>query len=437
MRIAIISLQDRGLESGSAGQAGREKDLATQERLALQACEERQSLALMTAMRDGGRLAPILVCLRDSSLHRMAEKLDLPLLAISGPANLFALFKLWRWQRRQPGLLIQTIGRQAIRLGQRIKAMRRQGSAILAHAFFLAAPDLADQANRKAVLAADKIFYGTEHIRSRLLADSGQDAGQDSGLDQGLAPSEGQLTGDGKPEGADPESTACAQQDSLASRLELLAPGADGLSASLKGQGWRPGRHFVFCMANSLVPRSGALAVVRAMAAIWQFEDLPAWEVRMFGLGPRYHEILEEAVRLGVQSRLCLLGEQDSTEMIRHCHAWIAPGSSTRELPESLWLGLAAGLPMVVSNSDLHRERLMQGRQEPGKTVEQYRLFAANDPQELARAMRAVLQNAAGAASGKGSLAARRNKLASMASLERMAEQAIARYGEWLEEREL
>lgn len=456
MQTVIISLQDRDLDRSTGHDQGQASDsdlnARLHGRLALQACEERQSLALMVAMRDGGDLAPLLVCLRDSGLHQKAVRLGLPVLAIASPANLFSLFKLWRWQRGQPKLLIQTVGRQAIRLGLRLRAMRKPGSTILAHAFFLAAPDMADRANRKAVLAADKIFCGSGHIRTKLLA------GQDPAQDPDLAPDDGGQNdrqkvrqiqrhapkandgNAGKTGEADKKTGPGIQSPDIASRLEILAPGADlsGLASRPKTEQWQAGKHFVFGMANSLVPRSGALVVVRAMAAIWQFDDLPAWEVRMFGLGPRYHEILDEAIRLGVQSRLCLLAEQTQVEMTCHCHAWLAPGSSTRELPESLWLGPAAGLPLIASKSELHQERVPRQKPHGPKTPDQpndaCRLFAAGDPQDLARAMRVILQDA-----GRGKLVSSRYlaRLAGQAGPEMMAEQAIARYGQWLDETKL
>ena len=115
---------------------------------------------------------------------------------------------------------------------------------------------------------------------------------------------------------------------------------------------------FVFGLADALTPRSGAQVVMRAMAAIWQRDDLPPWEVRALGGGPRLAEILDEAENLGVASRLSMLNEQYLPEVLPRCHAWIAPGSSPEELPESLWGGVAAGLPLLCSQSPLHLERL-------------------------------------------------------------------------------
>ena len=101
-------------------------------------------------------------------------------------------------------------------------------------------------------------------------------------------------------------------------RLRLLSPCVDGESARLldvtpviAGAGER----FIFCMRESLLPRSGATRVTRAMAALWQRTDLPPWEVRLYGGGDRFTEVFEEARALGVTSRLSLLGEQDCDVM--------------------------------------------------------------------------------------------------------------------------
>ena len=102
-------------------------------------------------------------------------------------------------------------------------------------------------------------------------------------------------------------------------------------------------------------------------------------------------ELLEEAENLGVSSRLCLLNEQSLPEVLRHCHAWIAPGSSPEELPENLWAGVAAFLPTVCSASPLHRERLRLDNNDPADVA---LLVEENDPQALAKAMIDIMQDA-------------------------------------------
>ena len=137
---------------------------------------------------------------------------------------------------------------------------------------------------------------------------------------------------------------------------------------------------FVFCMGDALTPRSGVHVVIRAMAAIWQRRDLPRWEVRAAGGGPRFQEVLEEAESLGVQSRLCLLNEQPLHQLLHSCHAWIAPGSAPDELPETLGAGLAAHMPVICGQGDLHNQRLKAA---PAAAC----MFEENNPQSLAEAM--------------------------------------------------
>ena len=124
------------------------------------------------------------------------------------------------------------------------------------------------------------------------------------------------------------------------------------------------------------------------MAAIWQRRDLPAWEVRAAGGGPRFLEVLDEADSLGVQSRLCLLNEQSLPHLLRTCHAWIAPGSAPDELPETLGAGLAAQTPVICGQSALHEQRLAVA---PDAAC----MFEENNPQSLAECMINVMTDAA------------------------------------------
>ncbi|MFR8275879.1 MAG: hypothetical protein ACLU98_05915 [Desulfovibrio fairfieldensis] len=128
MRILLLSLQDENQDAAPDGST----------RARVRRLEEEQTLALVRAMRDGGRLAPLLVCLKGSRLHERARALNLPLLAVSGTGtgNPLTLLRLWNRQRRHKKLLIQTVGEEALALGRRVLRMRPSGSALLAHAFF-------------------------------------------------------------------------------------------------------------------------------------------------------------------------------------------------------------------------------------------------------------------------------------------------------------
>lgn len=383
MRIVLLALQQNrgGLDSNTQARRIR--------------LEEDQALALARHMRDGGDIAPMLVCCAGSRLQCQAAALKLPLLTVSGPSGgLLGLWRLWRWQRRHKLLLIQTIGEEALNLGHKLLRMRKEGSALLSHAFFLRVPDEA-RCRSRAMLAAQHILHGSGYVRSRLLAAWEKLSDGGAALEQILMP---------------------------------LAPGinSEGFTAAspfVEGSG----QHFVFCMADSLVPRSGMQTVLRAMAALWQRTDLPHWEVRMLGSGPRFQEALDGARDLGVSSRLCLLGEQDAPDILSYCHAWLVPGTAPDEAPETLWQGFAAGLPVICSDSHLHRERLaphISSNLSDGPVI----FVPQGDAQALAKGMIDLMKRA----ELRSELQVYSRTIVRQTDFQHMASQACALFESWL-----
>ncbi len=314
-------------------------------------------LALACAMCDGGQYTPLLVCRRHSPVGVAAKALGLPFLPLGGVTTFSGLLRLWLWQRRHAQLVVQTVGVEAMDLGRRIMRQRPAGTTLLIHAFPVV-PPMGSALQGKALSAAHKILCGSAHVRECIV-----EAWQCSHVQ--TRNEDGQL--------------------SLAGSKELELPPAIDVASYSPGLSWTEadaasGRHFIFCMGNALSPHSGANLAVRAMAAIRQREDLPPWEVRAYGSGPRFEEVLHEAQTLGVASRLCLLGDQPLPQALQAAHAWLAPGSSLEEVPESLWAGVAADLPVLCSDSPLHLQRLANASDAGG-------IFAADDPQSLAQAM--------------------------------------------------
>ncbi len=361
MRVLLIALQQSTDGPPSPEEQHRWTELGAPMRLAR--LEEDHVLALACAMRDGGSLAPMLLCLNNSRLHRRAAALNLPILTAGGPLG---LMRLWLWQRKHKHLIVQTFGENSMALGRRVLTMRPAASTLLSHTFLLRAPH-AEICFGKGMLAAHKVLCGSSYVRDRIAKASGITLGETPwrGPKNRALP----LTGD---------------------PLVLVAPGM-----SLEGFEPAPvwpetpadGQHFVFCMGDALTPRSGANIVIRAMAAIWQRRDLPQWEVRAAGGGPRFQEVLDEAEALGVHSRLCLLNEQSLPPLLCTSHAWIAPGSAPDELPETLGAGLAAHMPVICGQSALHEQRLAAA---PGAAC----VFEENNPQSLAECMINVMINA-------------------------------------------
>lgn len=315
-------------DSGRAAPLGRAGSPRRTARL-----EEDHALALALHMRDGGPLAPMLACRQGSALHRRAMTLNLPVLPLPGvhPANPLTLFRLWRWQRRHARLLVQTVGEEALALGHCLLRLRPCGSTLLAHAFLLRPP--LDGKN-PALHAAHKIFCGSGHVRARLTAAA--DPGEQGGRADPSAP---RLPGP---------------------RQVLLAPGLalEAEEHPLAREDSPAGARCVFGLGEALAPRSGAQIRHPRHGRHLAAGRPPPWEVRALGGGPRYQELLDEALTLGVAARLCLLNDQPPALALPACRVWIAPGTSPEELPETLWSGVAAGLPNICTRTPLHRERL-------------------------------------------------------------------------------
>ena len=363
MRVLLIALQQTTEGPASPAEQAQWTEVGAPMRTAR--LEEDHALALATAMRDGGRLAPMLLCAKNSRLHRRATALNLPTLAAGGPVD-FA--RLWLWQRRHKHLLVQTFGECSMAAGRRVLAMRPPKSTLLCHAFLLRPPH-AEACAGKGMLAAHKILCGSNHVRERISRASGITQGETAW--RGPKNRQLPLTGD------------VLNQVAPGMSLEGYAP-ASVWPAAPAAPG--DGRRFIFCMGDALTPRSGVHVLIRAMAAMWQRRDLPQWEVRAAGGGPRFKEVLEEAESLGVQSRLCLLNEQPLSQLLRNCHAWIAPGSAPDELPETLGAGLAAHKPVICGQGELHTQRLMAA---PAAAC----MFEENNPQSLAEAMINIMTN--------------------------------------------
>ncbi|MDE5832431.1 MAG: glycosyltransferase family 4 protein [Desulfovibrio sp.] len=328
MRMVIVA--DAGDKTGEAG------------RLYLA-----QIRSLLRRMREEERLEPVLVCPAGSILEDTAKEAFIPSLPAARPGDLLRTLKLWQWQRRTGRMGVLVVGEAALSAARLLMKLRGKRDTFLSFAFFRRAP--ANEIRDVRFLGRGNLFFcGTRAIAGEIEKMTGSEA-------------------------------AC----------RAIPPGLDiALYRIARPQGnaaFDENRNFAFGMAGSLSPQSGALLVIRAMAAIWQKRGLPPWEVRMFGGGPRYEEILREAGNLGVSARLSLLDEQDLPDVCGLCDAWLAPGFSPDEGPEILWSGVAAGLPLICSRTPLHEERLPADAAVL-KTGE-------DDPQKLASAMIAVLES--------------------------------------------
>lgn len=327
------------------------------------------TLALACSLRDSGRISPYVVCTQGGWLETKLQEFAIAYTAI--PSTGFGFWRAlnMRWQTRNiPQLVIQTFGQNSVELGAKLTNMRPKNSTLLSHCFFLSPPSR-EQLNSSWIEnlnMADCIICGSYHVRDRLI---------EYEVDTET------------PFGPGPQ------------RLHLLQPGIDATGTSLLGitpedysQAIKTDskKHFIFFMRDSFLPRSGAMLVIRAMSKIKDVADLPDWEVHLFGDSGRCQDILDEAKRLNVDSHLLMFKKKNVimlTEGLRRAHACLVPGDSPEEAPVTIWSGMLAALPCIVSRSPLHEERLGQAMQSAVLSCD------FDSPQELADAMITMLKD--------------------------------------------
>lgn len=349
MRLALVVLKDFERTQNKESPSLQESLLAE----AWSAAIKEQVLALAQFLHDGSQFDPVFICREGGEFAAAAEKLSLPFVSLRTGTCLRDRIKLWRWQKKIPQMLIMSIDASGLKTAALIHRMRKKGSAILVCSFPLRPPALGKK-EAAIISRARTLLCGSTYIADCLAREMKK-----------------------FPRLSCPE-TAVAQ------------PGID-FEQYMKARPWQDGRgrNFVFGMAESLTPKSGALTVIRAMSALWQKEDLPPFETRMFGAGSRFKEVMDEADKLGVLSRLSLLSTQDLSRAAAKCDAWLAPGSSPAEMPATLWAGFASKIPVICSESELHRERLADACSDAAVWVEE------NHPQKLARAMIEIMSDPA------------------------------------------
>ncbi len=294
---------------------------------------ERIPALARAAEREG--FSNLIVCREGSLPAEIAASEGLPLLVLrsGNPFHPLSLLRLWLRLRGEPHVLFQSFGGPAASLARLLAARRRPGRSLTADAHFFE-PRLNYRGARKACAAMDCVICGSSAISGAVLEASGIPPG----------------------------------------RVHVIPPGTNC-------RNWPPrtaGGRFVIGMLGPLEPGRGQEALIQAMAALWQMEDLPPWEVRLIGSGPMFDPLLEEARKLGVADRLALLGDQDPREVLPLCSALVLPAGMWVYAP-LLAAGLASGLPVLCPDNAAAREAAHYG--------ENIFFTAEGEPQALAAAV--------------------------------------------------
>jgi glycosyltransferase involved in cell wall biosynthesis len=238
--------------------------------------------------------------------------------------------------------VLQSFGGQADALAWQLAARRKPGQTIVAHAH-LFTPRMHQKGLQKSYAAADCVVCGSSAIARLVQQESG-------------------LTPD---------------------KFRIIPPGVKHIGYPERVK-QRNGR-VAICMPGALAEGHGQASLVHAMAALWQVEDLPPWEVRLAGSGPMFHSLLDEAQKLGVLDRLAILGEQDMRDVLPHCRVLVLPSGELVYAP-GLARGWAAGLPVICPSVPAAREL--------ARDKENALLVAPDNPQALASAILRIIRDA-------------------------------------------
>jgi glycosyltransferase involved in cell wall biosynthesis len=262
-------------------------------------------LALLRALVQTKPFIPLLICRKHSPLADRAAAEGLPVLALKSDwiFHPISLLRIWLRLRKHRLAVLQSFGGQASALAYLLAERRDPDRTILTHTHFFA-PRMQHRWLQKSYEAADCVVCGSSTI-AKLVQ-------QESGL---------------------PSAKVC-----------VIPPGTKNIGYPERVP-QRNGR-VAICMPGVLAEGYGQESLVHAMAALWQVEDLPPWEVRLMGAGPMFHFLLDEAQKLGVLDRLAILGDQDPREVLPHCWALVLPSGEMVYAP-ALACGWAAGLPVI------------------------------------------------------------------------------------------
>lgn len=112
-----------------------------------------------------------------------------------------------------------------------------------------------------------------------------------------------------------------------------------------------PADRFVFVASAPLEPDSGFSELLDAMAMVQGTEQLPSWELRIVGAGDQFADLLDKATQLGVESRLALLGDQDTDTQLDFAHVAVSCSRHSREQFMFLLRAWARRLPVLATGT--------------------------------------------------------------------------------------
>lgn len=305
-------------------------------------------VGLALGMRAEQRLTVHICCPAGSPLAQKAKSLELPLLALFPPYsdswwNPVHFLRLWLHTRTHRYCIFHTFSDLAARLALRVQQKRKPDRTAIIHSCH-SVNSLATR-NEQGEMPVwwqqlHTILCANNYVRKQLL-DAGLDAMRVLRLPAGV------------------DTTALTQHTS---------PHQD---------------RCVILSIASLANTACHSVLLKTMAALWQSDTIPQWEVRIVGQCDNYQELLAEAAALGVQSRLSLLQAQALEEVLPYGHIMVSPSTSHHGSLPVMAAAWAAGLPLVCPATATNKEWAKHGVNAL--------LYKAEDPQDLATCLKSVM----------------------------------------------
>jgi glycosyltransferase involved in cell wall biosynthesis len=118
---------------------------------------------------------------------------------------------------------------------------------------------------------------------------------------------------------------------------------------------------FVFGAVGALTPQKGFDVLIRAMAELAGYADMPPWEVRIVGSGPLFAPLLHLAEQLHVEDRLAMFGRQDSKLFLPEFDVLLVPSTDGEGSSAVIKEGWVVGVPVVCSDLPSNQELITDG----------------------------------------------------------------------------
>ncbi len=117
----------------------------------------------------------------------------------------------------------------------------------------------------------------------------------------------------------------------------------------------------VIGMVGAFTQQKGHEVLVRALAELQKVPGLMPWEVRMLGTGEQFAPVAALAAELGVDTRLAMLGWQDSRAFLPDFNLLVVPSVDGEGSSGTIKEGWATGLPVIASDLPSNLELIQDG----------------------------------------------------------------------------